>query len=463
MPASAKKQELSFFKRYLWWHYYAFSGVSHGVKRRVTWHVWFLMVAFFALGLMAVDPSVNVAYQGIVFLALVLGLAPFLSYASRSRFSASRRLPRYGSVGSELVYTVTVTNERKKTQRGVFIGEDLPDPRPSYPEFALVAEPEEESRNWWDRRYLFYRWMWLIDQRLRADVKESPCSDLAPQDTADVPMRMTPTRRGMLRLERISVACPDPFGLFRSLVKVDCADQVLILPKRYPVSPLALPGAEKYQQGGVSLASSIGESEEFVSLRDYRPGDPMKKIHWPSWARTGRPIVKEFVAEFFVRHGLILDTFTDQPYGAAFEEAVSVAASFACTLKDRDTLLDLMVVGPQAFKFTLGRGVGHIEKLLEVLAGVQACLDRSFAVLENLAMRHARELSGCLCVFLSWDEERQLLVKRLRQMRIPVRVLVVRSPDDQADLEPGPLADEPANLISLNTDRIAEDLAKLES
>ena len=141
-----------------------------------------------------------------MFLALVLGLAPFLSYASRSRFSASRLLPRYGSVGSvgsvgsELVYTVTVTNERKKTQRGVFLGEDLPDPRPSYPEFALVAEPEEESRNWWDRRYLFYRWMWLIDQRLRADVKESPCSDMAPQDTADVPMRMTPTRRGMLRL-----------------------------------------------------------------------------------------------------------------------------------------------------------------------------------------------------------------------------------------------------------------------
>ena len=57
------------------------------------------------------------------------------------------------------------------------------------------------------------------------------------------------------------------------------------------------------------MASSVGESEEFVSLRDYRRGDPMRHIHWKSWAKTGKPIVKEFQDEFFVRHALILDTF----------------------------------------------------------------------------------------------------------------------------------------------------------
>jgi uncharacterized protein (DUF58 family) len=55
----------------------------------------------------------------------------------------------------------------------------------------------------------------------------------------------------------------------------------------------------KYQQGGVALASNVGQSDEFVALRDYRQGDPLRHIHWRSWARAGKPVVKEFEDEFF--------------------------------------------------------------------------------------------------------------------------------------------------------------------
>ena len=72
---------------------------------------------------------------------------------------------------------------------------------------------------------------------------------------------------------------------------------------------IQLRGQRKYQPGGVALASSIGESDEFVALRDYRAGDPMRRIHWRSWARVGRPVVREYQDEFFVRHALVLDTF----------------------------------------------------------------------------------------------------------------------------------------------------------
>src|SRR5204862_6450540 len=107
------------------------------------------------------------------------------------------------------------------------------------------------------------------------------------------------------------------------------------------------------QHGGVALASAIGESEEFVSLRDYRPGDPLRRIHWRSWAKAGKPVVKDFQDEFFVRHALILDTFTEPDDLAVFEEAVSVAASFACTVDTQESLLDLLFIGPQAFTFTI--------------------------------------------------------------------------------------------------------------
>jgi hypothetical protein len=53
---------------------------------------------------------------------------------------------------------------------------------------------------------------------------------------------------------------------------------LIVLPRRYPLPPIALPGGMKYQQGGVAMASHIGQSEEFVSLREYRHGDPPRHI-----------------------------------------------------------------------------------------------------------------------------------------------------------------------------------------
>jgi len=104
--------------------------------------------------------------------------------------------------------------------------------------------------------------------------------------------------------------------LFRAFARVPLPETVLILPKRYPLPDLALRARATNQRGGVALAAAIGESEEFVSLRDYRPGDPRRHIHWRSWARTGRPIVKEFQDEFFVRHALIWIRLFNHPVAA---------------------------------------------------------------------------------------------------------------------------------------------------
>jgi uncharacterized protein (DUF58 family) len=233
---------------------------------------------------------------------------------------------------------------------------------------------------------------------------------------------------------------------------------VAILPKRYPVSPLALPGTLKYQQGGMAMASSVGESEEFVSVRDYRRGDPLRHIHWKSWAKTGKPIVKEFEDEFFVRHALVLDTFGSERKEAIFEEAVSVAASFACTIQTQESLLDLMFAGSQAFCFTSGRGLGHTEQILEILAGVQICPEGRFETLERLVLEHAGLLSGCICIFLDWDAERRELIERLRVLGIPLLVLVIAEPGGTEKL----LQQEPRGSFQvLESDKIQEGLNNL--
>jgi uncharacterized protein (DUF58 family) len=186
-----------------------------------------------------------------------------------------------------------------------------------------------------------------------------PLPALPPSGEAEVSFEITPLRRGHLRFRGITIARPDPLGLVQALKSIELSQSLLILPKRYPMAEIRMAGTRKYQPGGVALASTVGDSEEFVSLRDYRSGDPMRRIHWKSYARVGRPVVKEYLDEFFVRHALVLDTFTTHLGDPVFEEAVSVAASIAISMQTQESLLDMMFVWPEAYCFTAGRGLAH--------------------------------------------------------------------------------------------------------
>jgi hypothetical protein len=189
-------------------------------------------------------------------------------------------------------------------------------------------------------------------------------------------------------------------------------------------------------------------------LRDYRPGDPLKRVHWRSWARARKPIVREYQDEFFVRHGLVLDTFVPSAT-EVFEEAVSVAASFAAGVRTQDALLDLMFVGPEAFVFTAGRGVGQAERMLEVLAEVGPCRDREFGALHRLVVERHGLLSGLVCVLVAWDDARRALVDHLRALGVPSLVLLL---SERAALD---AELETAGVRRLVPGRVAEGLAQL--
>ena len=171
--------------------------------------------------------------------------------------------------------------------------------------------------------------------------------------------------------------------------------------------------------------------------------------------------MKEFQDEFFVRHALILDTFTSNENKVAFEEAVSVAASFACTVGTQETLLDLLFVGPQAVSVTTGRGLGQAEQALEALAAVQSGTERPFSALEELVMRYAGAVCGCVCVFLSWDEARRELVRKLEQRELPVVVLLVTDSTTAKRTPTIPAAERSEHFFNLEAGRIAEGLQRL--
>ena len=397
----------------------------------------------------------HLSYQAFILLSLVLIVSSACAWFFRARFHATRLLPRFGTVGQPVLYRVTLRNDTPFPQNGLMLLENLADPRPSFADFVALQKAEEKYMRSLRITNRKSRWSFEL-----ARVPEAPVPPLPPGQSADVRLAVTPLRRGQVRFLGVTVARPDPFGLVKSFIRLPLPQSLLVLPKRYPLPPIALPGAMKYQQGGVALASSVGESEEFVSLREYRPGDPLRHIHWRSWARVGKPVVKEFQDEFFVRHALILDTFIDHPSSDVFEEAVSVAASFACTILTQESLLDLLFVGPEAYCFTTGRGLAHTEQMLEILASVRVCRERSLDDLENLVLRHVGAVSGCICVLLAWDQRRQDFIQKLQRLDLPLLVLVVVEPG-APPLDPGPLRDRPECFQVLERGRIAEGLARL--
>jgi len=248
------------------------------------------------------------------------------------------------------------------------------------------------------------------------------------------------------------VLLPDPLGLFQRCVKVPAPPATLaVLPRRHPLPHFELPGSARFQPGGEATSRHAGAAGEFTGLRDYQPGDPLRLIHWPTWARTGKPVVKELEDTFHPRHGLILDTFPAPGDDHLFEDAVSVAASFVVAVDARESLIDLMFIAGHERVVTGGQGIARAETLLEVLAGVESAEEEDFESLARLVLRHADDLAGCLCVFAGWSPARQRLLARLNRAGIETSALVVCR--DKPDAAP--------RCHYVRSSELAKDLQKL--
>jgi uncharacterized protein (DUF58 family) len=440
-------------KRLLYRWFSSFSAFQYRLDRRCTRAGSLALGVLGAAIVIGLDTNRTVGYQVFTLVLALVILSAASSLIFRGRFTARRILPRFASAGVPMTYRVVITNQTDRRQDGLVLIEELTDPRPSFEEFVTAREPGEERRNWFDRQVGYPRWAWLVSQKRGAVIPPRPLPALAPSGESEVTVEITPLRRGHLRFRGVTIGRPDPLGLVQALKSIELSQSLLILPKRYPMAEIRMAGTRKYQPGGVALASTVGDSEEFVSLRDYRSGDPMRRIHWKSYARVGRPVVKEYLDEFFVRHALVLDTFTTHLGDPVFEEAVSVAASIAISMQTQESLLDLMFVGPEAYCFTAGRGLAHTEQLLEVLACVGPCRDKPFRSLHHAVIDRLDLLSGCVCVLLGWDDARQELIRHLEALGTPTRVFVVGQ---------GATLDRlPGNVHRLEVGRIAEGLACL--
>jgi uncharacterized protein (DUF58 family) len=430
------------------------SALDHRLRERLTPAGWLVLGTAGAAAAAGLDTNQTVTYRAFTFLFALLVLAYLASLFFRARLESSRDLPRYATAGEPCTYRVVVANRGTRALIGATVLERFRDPRPGYEEWRRAREPGEERRNWWDRSVGYFRWRWLIERRLPRDVERAELGALAPGERRELRLAFTPRRRGRIEFAGLTIGRPDPLGLVRGLVRLPLAARLTALPRRYRLPQIALPGRRKFQPGGVSLAASVGDSEEFLALRDYRPGDPLQRVHWKSYARTGKPVVKEYQDEFFERHALVLDTGSARGEDAAFEEAVALAASFVYTIDTHECLLDLLFVDDGIRAYTAGRGQLQSQHMLEVLAAVGPSEVTAFAGLSRTVAARRESVSSAILILLSWDEERRKLAAALRAAGAEVRVMLVCAERDAP-------RERPPGVLLLVPGRIEQGLAAL--
>jgi len=210
-------------------------------------------------------------------------------------------------------------------------------------------------------------------------------------------------RRGGFKLGPTRLVSGDPFGLFRAERVFPAEHSLVVLPMIYEISsfispPGLLPG------GQVIRRKALDVTPHASGVREYVPGDPMKRIHWPTTARRGQLIVKEFEQDPQAEVWLFLDAqytvHAEMPHKypemyadgwmldrrpefelppSTLEYAISVSASLAHYYLKQRRAVGLVTASHQFRVIPAERSERQEGKILETLAFIEAESDLSIA------------------------------------------------------------------------------------
>jgi uncharacterized protein (DUF58 family) len=195
---------------------------------------------------------------------------------------------------------------------------------------------------------------------------------IPPENSETVSYSVLCRQRGRFTLGPVSVFVTDPFGLARISIRIPQTNDLVVYPQveDIPANELSLQGAGFGDSTSRQLYRS---ADEFYTMREYVTGDDLRRIHWPSVARTGQLMIRQDESTRRSAATLFLDnrTLTLGSIGApGFERAVSAAASMGRALLRAGFAVRLGAVDAPA------EPMGE-ERLLETLAAVKPTRERT--------------------------------------------------------------------------------------
>jgi uncharacterized protein (DUF58 family) len=186
----------------------------------------------------------------------------------------------------------------------------------------------------------------------------------APRETATAAsVQVTPARRGRWAFAPLEILSRGPLGLVAARRRFALPGQITVWPRARPVPPQALEHLAPVLDASAA-ARRTRQREDLYGMRDYQPGDEIRRIHWRSSARRGALVVREFERPVDAAVTLVVDLDRRQA-PARLDAGVRAAASILRVARERR--VDVAVMGWDG-----GRPVEYRkwEEAMDWLAGV---------------------------------------------------------------------------------------------
>jgi uncharacterized protein (DUF58 family) len=290
---------------------------------------WWFLIATLLLGLAAINAGLNLLFLVwgmMLFLVLASGV---LSELCLRHLVVSRRAPSAIHAGSPYLMGISLSNRKRRL-----------------PSFSVEVEDLVAGRPL-DKRCYFLK--------------------LPAGRTQETAYRHQLARRGRHQLTGFRLSTKFPFGLIQKSRDVADAHELLIYPALVNVPEALLRGFPATH--GLGRHKWRSRSGEFAGLRDFRPGDDPRDIHWRTTARRGVPLVRESEDDEGLEATLLFDNRLGEGVGReAFEEAVSLVASVATVLLQRGYRVGF---GARATEIPPDGGAAQRSRILGFLALVE--------------------------------------------------------------------------------------------
>jgi uncharacterized protein (DUF58 family) len=278
-------------------------------------------------------------------------------------------------------------------------------------------------------RKLLFRIMDELPEWLESDAPNGLLvRGIGGHESLSVSYALTPRKRGVYRVGPAATTAYDALGLFRFAHPAAEAHELIVYPYGADLHTLETAGVISFY-GSVSSRSRIGDALEFHAIREYLPGDELRRIHWKSTARTGKFTVMEFEQNVAGTLTIALDLAEGWEFGegkqTTLESAVRLAAALAKCALASGGAVRLLAHGRRDHSAVARQGLDELPHVLESLARAQADGPSPLAeVLERQAADLAR--GGVLLLTADPDPATLEFVKRLRGRGSGVGLVLLR-------------------------------------
>ncbi|MBI2900680.1 MAG: DUF58 domain-containing protein [Planctomycetes bacterium] len=193
--------------------------------------------------------------------------------------------------------------------------------------------------------------------------------------------------RGPARLGPVRMTVEFPPGFATAEVTLPVEDEVLVLPRRGTLLRRAVVSMlSRVEACDLASVPRVAGDDEFAGVREYRPGDSPRRIHWKMSARVpGRLLVREFEPSRARRAVVLLDTCVPNPHDARRRLRLERAVSFCAALVE-ELLAEGYSAGFRAF------GPEYVSMAIEPRRGALRDLEAALALLRSTRNRPLHEL-----------------------------------------------------------------------